>query len=132
MSAIGGKNTRPEIAIRKLAYAMGYRYRLHVKGLPGQPDIVFPVRRKIIEVRGCFWHRHPDCAMSANPATRQEFWQAKFAATVARDSRNLAALEASGWQVLVIWECELRDVHISERLRSFLGPPRGESESGMI
>jgi DNA mismatch endonuclease Vsr len=106
---------------------MGYRYRLHATNLPGRPDLVFPGRRKVIEVRGCFWHRHPGCAFAAMPGTRSDFWQAKFQATVARDARNLAALEASGWAVMVIWECELKDPHLADRMRTFLGPPRSLS-----
>jgi DNA mismatch endonuclease Vsr len=132
MAKITGKNTRPELAVRQLAHSLGYRYRLHSKGLPGRPDIVFPGRRKIIEVRGCFWHRHPGCAFSALPGTRQEFWQAKFDATVARDARNLAALEAAGWAVLVIWECEAGDLKLAERLQVFLqgrhSPPLAETD----
>lgn len=129
MAAITGKNTQPEILVRRLAHSMGYRYRLHAKGLPGRPDVVFPGRRKIIEVRGCFWHRHPGCILAATPGTRPDFWQAKFQATVARDIRNLAALEASGWKVMVIWECEVKDAQLMDRLRMFLGPPRRSSEA---
>ena len=123
MAAISGKNTRPEILVRGVAHRMGYRFRLHDKELPGRPDIVFPGRRRIIEVRGCFWHRHPGCFCSASPGTRAQFWQAKFLATVARDARNLASLEELGWKVMVVWECEADDDRLSERLRGFLGPP---------
>jgi DNA mismatch endonuclease Vsr len=122
MAAITGKDTRPEMAVRQLVHRMGYRYRLHVRDLPGRPDMVFPARRKLIEIRGCFWHRHPGCRFAATPATRHGFWQAKFEATVARDARNLAMLESVGWQVLVIWECEIRDPRLADRLRTFLGP----------
>jgi DNA mismatch endonuclease Vsr len=131
MAAITGKNTRPELAVRQLAHSMGYRYRLHSKRLPGRPDIVFAGRRKIIEVRGCFWHRHTGCSFSAEPGTRQEFWQAKFQATVARDARNLAALEAGGWEVLVIWECQARDHGLAERMRVFLGALHPSPEAEM-
>jgi DNA mismatch endonuclease Vsr len=122
MAAIAGKNTKPEILVRRMAHGMGYRYRLHLNGLPGRPDIVFPRRRKIIEIRGCFWHRHTGCALSATPGTRADFWRAKFQATVARDTRNLVALEAAGWTVMVIWECEINDTHLIDRLQAFLGP----------
>lgn len=124
MAAITGKNTRPEMIVRRLVHRMGYRYRLHAANLPGRPDLVFPGRRKIIEVRGCFWHRHPGCALTATPATRSDFWQAKFQATVSRDACNLIALEASGWAVMVIWECELKNPLLANRIRTFLGPPR--------
>lgn len=127
MSAVRGKHTKPELLVRSLLHRMGYRYRLHGRDLPGRPDIVFPTRRKAIEVRGCFWHRHPDpaCRNAVMPATRREWWQAKLDANVARDARNLAALEDAGWAVLVLWECEVRrdQGDLSRRLRAFLGPP---------
>jgi DNA mismatch endonuclease Vsr len=122
MAAIAGKHTKPELLVRRLTHAMGYRYRLHASDLPGRPDLVFPGRRKIIEVRGCFWHRHPGCPLAAMPRTHAEFWQSKFSATVARDAHNLAALLATGWSVLVIWECEVDDVNLADRLSAFLGP----------
>lgn len=120
MAAISGKNTTPELCVRRMLHKMGYRYRLHVKDLPGRPDIVFPRRRKIIEVRGCFWHRHPNCAFAATPRTRSDFWESKFQSTVARDSENLSILEASGWCVMILWGCELKNVQLTERLRTFL------------
>ena len=122
MSRIRGKNTEPELMVRRLIHGLGYRYRLHVRDLPGRPDIVFPSRRKIIEVRGCFWHRHPGCSLAAIPATRVDFWEAKLSGTVARDAKNLAALESSGWNVMVLWECEISETHLADRLRRFLGP----------
>ncbi|WP_420105122.1 very short patch repair endonuclease [Herbaspirillum huttiense] len=124
MSAIRGKDTGPEMQVRRLAHSMGYRYRLHVRNLPGRPDMVFPGRRRIIEVRGCYWHRHPGCPQATSPSSHSDFWQNKFEATVARDARNLAALEADGWQVLVVWECEIRDPHLRERLQAFLDRPK--------
>ncbi|WP_084623426.1 very short patch repair endonuclease [Acidisphaera rubrifaciens] len=123
MAAIGGKNTKPELAVRRIIHAMGYRYRLHAATLPGRPDIVFPGRRKIIDVRGCFWHRHPGCPRATTPVARRDFWEDKFRATVTRDERNLAALRRSGWQVLVVWECELAGGHLAEQFRTFLGTP---------
>jgi DNA mismatch endonuclease Vsr len=122
MAAISGKNTKPELLVRRMLHRSGYRFRIHVRGLPGQPDIVFPRRRKIIEVRGCYWHRHPGCPQASTPQTRAEFWHSKFEATVERDARNLAALEGSGWSVLVLWECEINDEHLMDRIRQFLGP----------
>ena len=120
MAAIKGKDTRPEMLVRRIVHGMGYRYRLHVNGLPGRPDIVLPSRKKIIEVRGCFWHRHSGCPRSAIPAARRDFWIDKFQSTIARDIQNLAALKASGWTVKVIWECETKDTHLKDRLRHFL------------
>lgn len=132
MAAIRGKNTKPEILVRRWLHEMGYRYRLHVKQLPGRPDIVFPARKKIIEVRGCFWHRHPGCPCATTPASRRDFWQAKFEATVVRDAHNLEVLKMCQWSVLVIWECELAEDDITTRLRDFLGPPRGESDAEVV
>lgn len=124
MAAIKGKNTRPELTVRQLLHARGYRFRLHSKDLPGRPDIVFSARRKIIEIMGCFWHRHPGCAFAANPLTRKEFWQSKFDTNVSRDIENKRLLESMGWRVLVIWECEVDGPNLSDRLCCFLGPPR--------
>lgn len=128
MSAIRGSHTKPELVVRSLLHRLGYRFRLHRRDLPGRPDIVFLSRRKVVEVRGCFWHRHPDpaCRNAVMPTTRREWWEAKLAANVARDARNLAALEDAGWAVLVLWECEVRDDRgdLSPRLQAFLGPPR--------
>ena len=124
MAAISGKNTQPELLVRSLVHGMGYRYRIHVRGLPGRPDLVFASRRKIIEVRGCFWHRHPGCVYAATPRTRTDFWRAKFEATVARDACNIKALEASGWSVMVVWECQIADIHLAKRLQAFLGRTR--------
>ncbi|MBW4095965.1 MAG: DNA mismatch endonuclease Vsr [Acidobacteria bacterium] len=123
MAAIKGKDTKPEMLVRRVVHRAGYRYHLHVKRLPGSPDMVFFRRRKIIEIRGCFWHRHHGCVLAATPNTRAHFWQAKFQATEARDARNLAALRAGGWQVMVIWECEVKDPLLMNRLQAFLGPP---------
>ena len=109
--------------VRKLAFAAGYRYRLHVRKLPGSPDLVFPSRKKIILVHGCFWHRHDNCAGSRIPKSRVDFWSDKLNGNKARDERNREALIQAGWQVLVIWECELEDlVMLEDRLRIFLGP----------
>jgi DNA mismatch endonuclease (patch repair protein) len=126
MSRIRGKDTKPELVVRRLAHALGYRYRLHRKDLPGRPDLVFPGRRKVVFVHGCFWHRHPGCRKASTPSTRREFWETKFAQNVERDARKEAELRAAGWEVLVIWECETRDsAAVAKRLREFLGPPGG-------
>ena len=129
MAAITGRDTKPEIVVRRMVHRMGYRFRLHAKNLPGRPDMVFPGRRRVIEVRGCFWHRHPGCTLAATPKTRIDFWLPKFRATVERDARNLAALEGLGWAAMVIWECETGDSELPARLRAFLGPP-GQSLPG--
>jgi DNA mismatch endonuclease (patch repair protein) len=108
MAAIRGKNTKPELRVRSLLHAVGYRYRLHQKDLPGRPDIVLPKYRTVIFVHGCFWHCH-DCRWgSVIPKTRPEFWSAKRGGNVARDEKHRAALEADGWKVLTLWECETR------------------------
>ena len=123
MSRVRGKNTRPEIIVRKLVFAAGYRYRLHVRKLPGSPDLVFPSRKKVIFVHGCFWHRHDDCVAARLPKTRVDFWSDKLNGNKARDVRDSDALIQAGWQVLVIWECELADLMmLDDRLRIFLGP----------
>lgn len=112
MSRITGRNTKPELLLRSLLHRRGFRFRLHVKDLPGRPDIVFPKLRIAIFVHGCFWHRHPGCRNATMPSTRPEFWAAKFEANVERDARNSAALEEVGWTVLTVWECELEhDAH---------------------
>lgn len=108
MSRIRGKDTVPEVAVRSLLHRMGYRFRLHVKNLPGRPDIVLPKYRTVIFVHGCFWHRHKKCRNSKMPLTRREFWREKFSGNVGRDLRKYAELKASGWTVLIIWECELK------------------------
>jgi len=107
MSRIKGKNTKPELLVRKWLWSRGYRYRLHQKSLPGKPDIVFYGRRKIIFVHGCFWHGH-SCEYSKTPQTNTEFWTMKIAKNVKRDVKVLKLLEESGWKVLTVWECELR------------------------
>ena len=122
MSAIRGKNTKPEMIVRSVTHCMGYRFRLHRKDLPGKPDLVFPRRRKAIFVHGCFWHQHPSCRFATRPATRAEFWANKLDGNVARDEKQIRALRELGWTVGVVWECEIRDLqHLERRLRRFLG-----------
>lgn len=108
MATIRGKDTKPEMALRRSLHAAGVRYRLHVKGLPGKPDLVLPRFRAVIFVHGCFWHRHPCCRFATRPATRPEFWEAKFQANIARDAAASARLLADGWRVATVWECSLR------------------------
>ncbi|PQZ77366.1 MULTISPECIES: very short patch repair endonuclease [unclassified Brevundimonas] len=115
MARVRGKDTGPEMRVRRIAHRIGLRFRLHRKDLPGKPDLVFPKHRLVVFVHGCFWHRHPGCNRASTPATRPEFWQAKFEATVARDNRQQQVLEAAGWKVLVLWECGLKDEAVVER-----------------
>jgi DNA mismatch endonuclease, patch repair protein len=123
MSKVRQKDTKPEMLIRRLLHALQYRYRLHQRTLPGSPDLVFPSRRKVLFVHGCFWHRHAGCVKTTSPKTRKEFWKSKFAANQDRDRRNNRKLEALGWDVGVIWECETQDVRtLARKLRKFLGP----------
>lgn len=123
MSQIRAKNTKPEMAVRRLAHGMGYRYRLHRRDLPGCPDLVFPRHHKVIFVHGCFWHRHPDsaCRLARLPKSRLDFWVPKLEGNRRRDLDNQAALLALGWRFLIIWECETKDIQeLSRKLRLFL------------
>lgn len=108
MSGIRGKNTKPELALRRALHARGFRFRLHSKKVHGRPDLVLPKYRAVVFVHGCFWHQHEGCRYATTPATRSEFWQAKFAANVARDNSVRGALLDEGWRVATIWECALR------------------------
>jgi DNA mismatch endonuclease (patch repair protein) len=130
MAKIGPKDSKAEMAVRRTAHALGYRFRLHRRDLPGTPDLVFPSRRKIVFVHGCFWHRHEGCKATTIPKTRVEYWTKKFEENVARDLRQVNALTGSGWDVLVIWECETRDTEdLRERLERFLGERPKNDES---
>lgn len=108
MSGIRGKNTCPELKVRRYLHARGFRYRLNVKRLPGKPDIVLPKYRLVIFVHGCFWHRHPGCRLTSTPASNAKRWQAKFEANTQRDARNQRQLRNARWRVLILWECGLR------------------------
>jgi DNA mismatch endonuclease, patch repair protein len=108
MSRIKGRNTGPEVRLRSLLHRAGFRFRLHAKELPGKPDIVLPKYRAAIFVHGCFWHRHEGCRNATTPSTRTEFWQSKFDSNVSRDERNRTSLQAAGWTVFTVWECELK------------------------
>jgi len=109
MAGIRGTNTAPELALRKEMHARGFRFRLHVGGLPGRPDLVLPKYRAVVLVHGCFWHRHAACHFATTPATNAAFWTAKFESNLARDARNLEKLHEVGWRTAVVWECEIRD-----------------------
>lgn len=108
MSRIRGRDTRPELLVRRYLHATGLRFRTNVRSLPGSPDVVFPRYRVAVFVHGCFWHRHAGCPFATTPATRTEFWNNKFAANVSRDLRVRQQLEALGWQILTVWECQLK------------------------
>lgn len=121
MSRVRSKNTTPELVVRRIAHALGYRFRLHRTDLPGTPDLVFPSGRKAVFVHGCFWHRHPGCRKATTPKSRIEFWSEKFARNVERDQEIRAQLGALGWVSFTIWECETKQAGvISAKLASFL------------
>lgn len=108
MAGIKGKDTKPELVLRRALHARGFRYRLHSKTVPGRPDLVFPKHHAIVFVHGCFWHRHEGCRYTTTPSTRPEFWQAKFDANVTRDRSVHDQLLDAGWRVATVWECALR------------------------
>ena len=110
MAQVKSKGMKPEMKVRRTLHGLGYRYRLHAKDLPGHPDLVFPSRRKVVFVNGCFWHNHPKCSRVRIPATNREYWLSKLEGNRARDKRNGTLLEQLGWKVLTVWECQLRDM----------------------
>lgn len=121
MARIRSINTIPELRVRRVLHALGYRYRLHVRDLPGKPDIVFRRQRKVIFVHGCFWHQHSGCADGRLPRSRNDYWIPKLEKTIARDKMHIAQLRELGWGVLIIWECEMADEkELRARLVSFL------------
>ena len=134
MAGIKGKNTKPELALRRALHARGFRYRLHSTKVRGRPDLVLPKHRAVVFVHGCFWHRHAGCRYATNPKTRAEFWEAKFAANVARDSAVRDALLVAGWRVATIWECALRKPEqvtlATDRLSGWLLTETDELELG--
>ena len=122
MSKIKGRNTKPEIKVRKILYKLGYRYRLHRKDIPGNPDIAFISRKKVIFIHGCFWHRHAGCKYAYTPKSNVEHWNKKFKENVDRDNKVLEELNDKGWNYLIIWECQLKNnENIPEMLKTFLG-----------
>jgi DNA mismatch endonuclease (patch repair protein) len=128
MARVRARNSKPEMVIRRLLHGAGFRYRLHDKHLPGSPDLVFPARRKAIFVHGCFWHRHPnpDCKLARMPKSRLDFWLPKLQGNRERDLRKQAELSAVGWDFLVVWECELRQMeHLRNELFAFLERENG-------
>jgi DNA mismatch endonuclease (patch repair protein) len=121
MRAIRSKDMQPELKVRSLVHKLGYRFRLHRKDLPGKPDLVFGPRRKVIFVHGCFWHSH-NCKTAHVPKSNQAYWGPKLERNKTRDGKNIEALQAEGWQALVVWECEVRDESgVKRRVRTFLG-----------
>lgn len=132
MAGIQGKNNKPELIIRRMLFASGYRFRLHRRDLPGAPDIVMSGRKVAVFVHGCFWHMHQGCRFARMPATRPEFWKAKLEANVARDRRAVENLRALGWRVMCVWECSTRDTEAAAGLQAAMsswiegGEPFGE------
>lgn len=121
MRSVKGKDTAPERVVRKLVDSMGYRYRLHARKLPGRPDIVFPSRHKVLFIHGCFWHRHRCASGVRIPRTRLDFWLPKLENNRKRDRRKIAALKRDGWDVLIVWECQLRNgMKLKEKIKGFL------------
>lgn len=123
MRAIRNKDMKPELTVRKLVHSMGYRYRLHKSDLPGRPDLVFPSRNKVIFVHGCFWHQHSEynCKIARKPKSNTGYWFPKLERNVQRDKENFRDLERQGWNVMIVWECEIDDgAAIKDRLRRFL------------
>lgn len=124
MSRVRGRDTKPEMLVRRLTHSMGYRYRLHRRGLPGSPDLVFPSRMKVIFVHGCFWHQHldPGCKLARLPKSKLDFWGPKLETNRERDERKLVRLAELGWDVLVIWECQTKNrEELQARIGEFLG-----------
>lgn len=126
MAGIRARNTAPELALRRALHRAGLRFKLHVAGLPGSPDLVLPKWRAAVLVHGCFWHRHAECRYATTPATRPDFWATKFAGNVERDTRNHAALLAHGWRVATVWECALRKGRLENSTRELADWLRGD------
>ncbi|WP_321319059.1 DNA mismatch endonuclease Vsr [Labilibaculum sp.] len=120
MSRIKGKNTKPELVVRRFLFANGFRYRLHAKNLPGKPDIVLPKYKTVIFVNGCFWHGHQNCKYFVPPKTRTQWWLQKITNTQKRDRQAQTELQSLGWRVITIWECELKPKKVEERLNGLL------------
>ncbi len=122
MRQIRSRDTKPELLVRRLLWRLGYRFRVHQKSIAGNPDIVFAGRRKVIFVNGCFWHAHPGCKRNTMPKSRTEYWSKKLEGNKARDKKNLDLLRSDGWETLVIWECQVKDLPVLEAtLVNFLG-----------
>jgi DNA mismatch endonuclease, patch repair protein len=125
--------TRPELVVRRMLHRLGYRFRIHVRELPGRPDIVLTARRKLIQVHGCFWHQHPAaaCPLRSSPKSNTSYWRVKLARNVERDAEQASKLVAMGWEVLTVWECECRDqAKLTAQVTAFLGPTRHYLKNG--
>lgn len=121
MALIRGKDTKPELLVRRVARSCGHKFRLHVSELPGKPDLVFPSLRKVIFVHGCYWHRHPGCPLARLPKSKLRFWIPKLTENRRRDLRNIAKLRRDGWKVSVVWECQLKSpIPVAKRIKRFL------------
>ncbi len=118
MSKVHSKDTAPEMIVRSLLHRMGYRFRLHQKVLPGKPDIVLPKYKTIIEIRGCFWHRHEGCQRASTPKSNTEYWQKKFENNIERDQLNEIKLKKLGWKVIIIWECEVKNELFVDKIKN--------------
>ena len=120
MGQVKGKNTKPELLVRKWLFQNGFRYRLHDAKLPGKPDIVLPKYKTVVFINGCFWHRHEGCKRANTPVSKVEYWTKKFESNVGRDKRNHSELKALGWQVLIVWECKLTAKNIMDELNKLV------------
>jgi DNA mismatch endonuclease (patch repair protein) len=121
MSMIKGKDTKPEMLVRRFLHAHGYRYKLHAKKLPGRPDIVLPQYKTVIFINGCFWHGHKNCKYFVVPKTRTEFWLNKINGNIANDKRKKAALKKLGWKIITLWECQLKPARVEATLNKLIG-----------
>lgn len=129
MSRIRGKDSNPEMKLRRLVHGLGFRYRLHVKNLPGKPDLVFPGRHAVIFMHGCFWHRHEGCKLARLPKSKLDFWEEKLETNRQRDLSHHQQLLELGWNILVVWECQLGDpVNVSRIIQEFLNPFKGRQK----
>ena len=133
MARVRGKDTRPELLVRRALHRAGYRYRLHYPALPGKPDLAFPSRRKVVFVNGCFWHSHCGCSRARIPETNREYWTTKLQRNRQRDAKNLAELKDCGWEAITLWECELKNLDSTvARVIDFLGPAGNASGGNMM
>ena len=123
MSRIRSKNTKPEVVVRKFLHAQGFRFRLHVKNLPGSPDIVLPKYRTVIFIHGCFWHGHEGCKKATLPKTRTEWWANKISRNIEHDQHSASALRELGWRVLVVWQCQIKDEWQKKLVKELLSAP---------
>lgn len=130
MSLVSGKNTKPELIVRSLLHNMGYRFRLHRSDLPGTPDITLPKHKKVIFVHGCFWHGHKGCRRSKRPTTNKKFWREKLDKNIERDKLSIRDIKKLGWEVLVVWTCEVNDMtKLKNKLLSFLENPQKQKQT---